>query len=46
VYYPAWMYKEELKKKKSERNWEECDMWSFDIMMWEIEKREVNFDDM
>ncbi|CAO1360446.1 unnamed protein product [Diamesa serratosioi] len=46
VYQPAWMSPETLQRKRSERNWEACDMWSFAIVLWELTTREVPFDDL
>ncbi|ETN59472.1 integrin-linked protein kinase [Anopheles aquasalis] len=43
VYQPAWMSPETLQKKRSDRNWEACDMWSFAICIWELATREVPF---
>lgn len=39
VYQPAWMSPEALQRKRSDRNWEACDMWSFAICIWELATR-------
>lgn len=36
LYQPAWMSPEALQRKRSDRNWEACDMWSFAICIWEL----------
>lgn len=36
VYQPAWMSPEVLQRKRTERNWEACDMFSFAIVVWYI----------
>lgn len=46
VSQPAWMSPETLQRKRSERNWESCDMWSFAICVWELATREVPFSDL
>ncbi|CAO1301065.1 unnamed protein product [Diamesa hyperborea] len=46
VYQPAWMSPETLQRKRGDRNWEACDMWSFAIVLWELTTREVPFDDL
>lgn len=43
VYQPAWMSPEVLQKKRGDRNWEACDMWSFAIVAWELMTREIPF---
>lgn len=43
VYQPAWMSPEMLQRKRTDRNWEACDMWSFAICIWELATREVPF---
>lgn len=46
LYQPAWMSPEALQRKRSDRNWEACDMWSFAICVWELATREVPFADL
>uniref|UniRef100_A0A1L8DMB4 Putative tyrosine kinase specific for activated gtp-bound n=1 Tax=Nyssomyia neivai TaxID=330878 RepID=A0A1L8DMB4_9DIPT len=46
LYKPAWMSPEALQKKRSDRNWEACDMWSFAICVWELATREIPFADL
>lgn len=46
LYQPAWMSPEALQKKRSERNWEACDMWSFAVCVWELSTREIPFADL
>jgi integrin-linked kinase len=46
VYQPAWFSPEALQKKRADRNWEACDMWSFSIILWELITREVPFVDL
>lgn len=46
VYQPAWMSPEALQRKRSERNWEATDMWSFAIVVWELMTREIPFVDL
>lgn len=46
VYQPAWMSPESLQRKRAERNWEACDMWSFAIVVWELMTREIPFVDL
>lgn len=46
IYYPAWMSPEALQKKRTDRNWEASDMWSFAILLWELATREVPFADL
>lgn len=36
LYQPAWMSPEALQRKRADRNWEACDMWSFAICIWEL----------
>lgn len=36
LYQPAWMSPEALQRKRTDRNWEACDMWSFAICIWEL----------
>lgn len=43
VYQPAWMAPEALLKRRSDRNWEACDMWSFAVCVWELATRQVPF---
>jgi integrin-linked kinase len=43
IYQPAWMSPEMLQKKRGDRNWEACDMWSFAICIWELATREIPF---
>ena len=40
------MSPETLQRKRGDRNWEACDMWSFAIVLWELTTREVPFDDL
>lgn len=46
IYNPAWMAPETLSRKRADRNWEACDMWSFAIVMWELMTREIPFVDL
>lgn len=46
LYQPAWMSPEALQKKRSDRNWEACDMWSFAVCIWELSTREIPFADL
>lgn len=46
LYQPAWMSPEALQRKRADRNWEACDMWSFAILVWELATRDVPFGDM
>lgn len=46
LYQPAWMSPEALTRKRADRNWEACDMWSFAICIWELATREIPFVDM
>uniref|UniRef100_A0A6B2EA51 Putative integrin-linked kinase n=1 Tax=Phlebotomus kandelakii TaxID=1109342 RepID=A0A6B2EA51_9DIPT len=46
LYKPAWMSPEALQKRRSDRNWEACDMWSFAICVWELATREIPFADL
>lgn len=46
IYQPAYMSPETLFKKRSDRNWEACDMWSFAIVVWELVTREIPFADL
>lgn len=46
LYQPAWLAPEALLKKRNDRNWEACDMWSFAICVWELATREVPFADL
>ncbi|KAG4072863.1 hypothetical protein HA402_002606 [Bradysia odoriphaga] len=46
LYQPAWMSPEALQRKRTDRNWEACDMWSFAICIWELATREVPFADL
>ncbi|XP_050419991.1 integrin-linked protein kinase [Adelges cooleyi] len=43
IYYPGWMSPEALQKKRTDTNFEACDMWSFAILLWELATREVPF---
>lgn len=42
-YSPAWMAPEALQKKPEDINIKAADMWSFAILLWELETREVPF---
>lgn len=46
VYSPAWMAPEALQKKPEEINIKAADMWSYAILLWELETREVPFADL
>lgn len=46
LYQPAWMAPEALVKKRNDRNWEACDMWSFAVCIWELSTREIPFVDL
>ncbi|XP_071086848.1 scaffold protein ILK-like isoform X2 [Haliotis cracherodii] len=45
-YNPAWMAPEAMLKKPAEINMKAADMWSFAILLWELETREVPFADL
>ncbi|XP_045204425.1 integrin-linked protein kinase-like isoform X2 [Mercenaria mercenaria] len=46
LYCPAWMAPEALQKKPEDLNLRAADMWSFAIMLFELETREVPFADL
>ncbi|XP_029648883.1 integrin-linked protein kinase isoform X1 [Octopus sinensis] len=46
IYSPAWMAPEALQKKPEEMNVKAADMWSYAILLWEMETREVPFADL
>lgn len=46
IYQPAWVAPESLQRKRADRNWEACDMWSFAIILWELITREIPFVDL
>lgn len=46
IYSPAWMAPEALQKKPEEINIKAADMWSYAILLWELETREVPFADL
>ncbi|XP_050415633.1 integrin-linked protein kinase isoform X1 [Patella vulgata] len=45
-YSPAWMAPEALQKTGEDLNQRAADMWSFAILLWELETREVPFADL
>ncbi|XP_041360290.1 integrin-linked protein kinase-like isoform X2 [Gigantopelta aegis] len=46
IYDPAWIAPEALKNKTEDINQRAADMWSFAVLLWELETREVPFADM
>ncbi|KAL5011274.1 hypothetical protein ScPMuIL_009825 [Solemya velum] len=46
LYSPAWMAPEALQRKQTDINQRAADMWSFAILLWELETREVPFADL
>jgi len=42
-YAPAWLAPEALQKSPSEINLRSADMWSFAVLLWELQTREVPF---
>ncbi|XP_052276982.1 integrin-linked protein kinase-like isoform X2 [Dreissena polymorpha] len=46
LYSPGWMAPEALQKKPEEINMRAADMWSFAIVLYELETREVPFADL
>lgn len=46
VYNPAWISPEALQKKPEDINLRAADMWSFAILLFELETREVPFADL
>lgn len=45
IYEPAWMSPEALQKRASEINLEAAHIWSYAIILWELQTREVPFCD-
>ncbi|PVD35072.1 hypothetical protein C0Q70_06353 [Pomacea canaliculata] len=43
VFSPAWMAPEALQRRPDDINTRAADMWSFAILLWELETREVPF---
>ncbi|KAK7097490.1 scaffold protein ILK-like isoform X1 [Littorina saxatilis] len=43
VFSPAWMAPEALQRRPADINTRAADMWSFAILLWELETREVPF---
>uniref|UniRef100_A0A915JVP7 Protein kinase domain-containing protein n=1 Tax=Romanomermis culicivorax TaxID=13658 RepID=A0A915JVP7_ROMCU len=46
LYSPAWMSPEALQKRQQDINIRACDMWSFGVLLWELNTREVPFADL
>lgn len=46
LFAPAWMAPEALQRKPSEINQRAADMWSFAVLLWELETREVPHADL
>ncbi|KAL3879158.1 hypothetical protein ACJMK2_031467 [Sinanodonta woodiana] len=46
MFSPAYIAPEALQKKAEDINIKAADMWSFSIVLWELETREVPFSDM
>lgn len=46
LYSPAWMSPEALKHSPSNLNIRAADMWSFGVLLWELNTREVPFSDL
>ncbi|VDM97206.1 unnamed protein product [Thelazia callipaeda] len=46
LYSPAWMSPEALKHAPTDLNVRAADMWSFGILLWELNTREVPFSDL
>ncbi|KAK6102280.1 integrin-linked kinase, putative [Brugia malayi] len=46
LYSPAWMSPEALKYSPSDLNIRAADMWSFGVLLWELNTREVPFSDL
>ncbi|KAK6042116.1 hypothetical protein COOONC_20379 [Cooperia oncophora] len=46
VYSPAWMSPEALQRDPEDLNIRAADMWSFGILLWELNTREVPFADL
>ncbi|XP_021339131.1 integrin-linked protein kinase-like isoform X1 [Mizuhopecten yessoensis] len=46
LYNPAWMAPEALQRKPADINQRAADMWSFAMVMWELETREVPHSDL
>lgn len=46
LHYPAWCSPQSLQRRREERNWEACDMWSFAVLLWELATREEPFADL
>lgn len=46
LYQPAWMSPEALTRRREDRNWQACDMWSYAICIWELATREIPFADL
>uniref|UniRef100_A0A915PWB9 Protein kinase domain-containing protein n=2 Tax=Spirurina TaxID=6274 RepID=A0A915PWB9_9BILA len=46
LYSPAWMSPEALKHSPSDLNIRAADMWSFGVLLWELNTREVPFSDL
>ncbi|KAL3312751.1 Ankyrin-2 [Cichlidogyrus casuarinus] len=42
-YFPAWMSPEALKNKMSDINHQASDVWSFGVILWELETRNIPF---
>ncbi|MFH4980135.1 hypothetical protein AB6A40_006844 [Gnathostoma spinigerum] len=46
LYSPAWMSPEALQRAPDQTNIRAADMWSFGIVLWELNTREVPFSDL
>lgn len=46
AYSPAWMSPEALSRAPEDLNIRAADMWSFAILLWELNTREVPFSDL
>ncbi|VDL70010.1 unnamed protein product [Nippostrongylus brasiliensis] len=46
IYSPAWMSPEALQRDPEDLNIRAADMWSFGILLWELNTREVPFADL
>ena len=43
VFSPAWMAPEVLKEKPEDINKKSADMWSFAVILWELDTKEIPF---
>lgn len=46
LYHPAWVSPEALLRRPEDSNVKSADMWSFAVVLWELQTRQVPFADL